>query len=445
MRTLVDVCLACAIVALALVVSRQLQKRTLVVVWDAGQYYRVATQYAAGRTPYAESPYVFRVAVPWLAAQGWPSDPARGFFVINVASAFLIAALLVVWLQAWAISGWIPLVIVALVSAAWHGPMRYLFYNPGYVDPPFLACLLIGLLLIRSIEEAYSPIKILLLALLSCAGALVRETMLLVPLCFVMVNGPVGRLVRGPRRSATVPLWALALPLLACGLGIALTHRIVTVDLTERASMLQAALQWLHKAPDAYAMGWLTAFGPVVAIVVFDWRRALRLLADHEWLAAFFAACVALSLIGGSDTERFAFWSMPILYLLLARAIEHHGGMLRSPAILVALVVCQSVAARVFWGIPDPQTESAVGLSLSAGWADRLYGIANRLFVIDSFHFNLWSSFGSRTFRMARVALYLAVTAGLIWLMHRQARDREVAIGPLARAGYRTEDGGIRE
>ena len=357
----------------------------------------------------------------------------------------IIAILLVLWLRAWAITGWISLVVVTLVAAAWHGPMRYLYYNPGYVDPPFLVFVLIGLLLIRWIEEASSPVKILLLALLSAAGALVRETMLLVPLCFLMVNGPAGTLIRGRRRSSPVPVWALALPLVSCVAAIAFTHRIVTVDATERASMLQAALQWLHKTPDSYAMGWLTAFGPVLAIVVFDWRRALRLLADHEWLGALLAACVVLSFIGGSDTERFAFWSLPVVYLLLARAIERHAGILRSATLLVALVVSQSVAARVFWGIPDPQTDSAAGLALSAGWGDRLYGIVNRLFVIDAFHFNLWSSFGSRPFRLLRVGLYLVVTAGLTWAMYRRAGNREIPLGAFPGTGHRSEHRGVVE
>lgn len=445
MKTIVGLCLACAIVGLVTLVSRQLQAPTTVVVWDAGQYYRMAAQFVAGRTPYAESPYVFRVAVPWLAAKQWPADPSRGFFVINLASAFAIGVLLVLWLRAWGITGWIPLVIVALVAAAWHGPMRYLYYNPGYVDPPFLALLLAGLLLIRSIEQRYTAGKIALLTLLAAAGALVRETMMLVPLCFLAMNGPVGALLRRRRRASTVRLWALALPLAACGAAIVFTHRIVSVDTTERASMLQAAMQWLHKSPDAYAMGWLTAFGPVLAIVVFDWRRSLRLLAEHEWLAALFAGCVALSFFGGSDTERFAFWSMPVVYLLLARAIAHHAGVLRSAPLVATLVVSQAVAARIFWGIPDPLAESVVELALHAGWRDRLYGIANRLLVIDSFHFNLWSSFGSRPFRLLRVALYVAVTAGLIWAMRRRARNREVALGPFARAGYRAEHGGIGE
>jgi hypothetical protein len=453
-KTLVDLCLACAIVTLFALVSGRLQKPTPVVVWDAGQYYSMARQFAAGRAPYAESPYVFRVGVPWLVSKMWPRDPARGFFIINLASGFAIAVLLTMWLRTWGIASWIPLAMVALVAAAWHGPVRYIYYNPGYVDPPFIALLLVGLLLIHSIAHTWSAGKIVLLALLSTAGGLVRETMVLVPVCFLLVNGPVTAFVMGQRRSRPVPAWALLLPLVACVCAIALTHRMVAVDVTERSSMVQAAYQWLHKAPDSYAMGWLATFGPVLAIVAFDWRRALRFLADHEWLAAFFVGCAAVAFLGGSDTERFAFWSLPVVYLLLARAIERHANVLRSASLVAGLVVSQAVSARVFWGIPDPHAESVVALGLKSVWPDRIYGVLNRLFVIDSFHFNLWSSFGSRPFRLFRLGLYVVVTGGFMWAMHSRAgastgvlplKDGEVPLGTLRGARDRAEHGGVVE
>ena len=47
--------------------------------------------------------------------------------------------------------------------------------------------------------------------------------------------------------------------------------------------------------------------------------------------------------------------------------------------------------------------------------------IANRVFVIDDFHWNLWSNFGSRPFHLVQLALYLAVSAAVVALMHRGA------------------------
>ena len=450
MKTFAERCLVCCIVAVMTLVSRQLQQPTPVIVWDAGQYYSMARAFAAGTTPYAESPYVFRVGVPWLVSRLTPSDPARGFFIVNLASAFAVAMLLAVWLRAWGITGWISLAMVALFAAAWHGPVRYVYYNPGYVDPPFIALLLIGLLLIRSIAKEASTGKIVLLTLLSAGGAFVRETMALVPVCFLLVNNPLGAFAGHRTRASTVPKWALALPLAAGVAAIVFTHQIVAIDSTERASMMQAAFQWLHKAPDSLVMGWLAAFGPVLAIAVFDWRGGLRFLADHEWLAAFFAGCAALSFAGGSDTERFAFWSLPIVYLLLARAIARHLSVLRRAGLAAAFVIAQAVSARIFWGIPDPHGETVVALTTSSGWGGRLYGFLNRLFVIDSFHFNLWSSFGSRPFRLLRIAVYLVVTGGLLWMMSRRGRslsasDGEVALGTFGGASDRAKYGRVVE
>ena len=422
MKTAINFLLVCAIVAAFTLLSRQLQKPTPIVVWDAGQYYAMARELAAAAKPYAESPYVFRIGVPWLVSKLSPRDPARGFFLINIVSAFAIAVLLAVWLRAWAIRGSISLLIVALFAAAWHGPVRYIYYNPGYVDPPFLALLIVGLLLIKSIAEDYSIAKVVALTFVSAAGVLVRETMLLVPMSFLLVNAPVKALRQDGRLRRAASTGSLIGPLVLSVCALAFTHAVVTVDATERSSMFGAAYQWLHKSPDSYLMGWFTAFGPMLAIVLFDWRRALRFLADHRWLAAFLAGCTTLAFFGGSDTERFAFWSMPVVYLLLADVVQQNADVFRSWYVIALLTFTQSIAARIFWGIPDPRAEQAVALAQSGNWTDKGYGVLNRLFVIDDFHWNLWSTFGSRPFRLLRIAWYVCVGVSLLLLMRRRTR-----------------------
>jgi hypothetical protein len=43
------------------------------------------------------------------------------------------------------------------------------------------------------------------------------------------------------------------------------------------------------------------------------------------------------------------------------------------------------------------------------------------VFVIDDFHWNLWSNFGSRPFHLVQLAFYLAISATVIALMRRGA------------------------
>jgi hypothetical protein len=180
-------------------------------------------------------------------------------------------------------------------------------------------------------------------------------------------------------------------------------------------------LQWLRKPPTSYLLGWFAAYGPVLALLVFDWKNVARDLRAQPILLVFVALCSALAYFGGSDTERFVFWSMPVVYLLIARAFERHLLVFRSAAIAVALLASQAVSARLFWTIPDPKAE-ANPLTANAGLGDQIYAVLDRLVVIDHFHMNLWSSFGSQPFKLVRLALYLVVTAALVMMMHRRAR-----------------------
>lgn len=415
---------ALAIAAAFMVLGARLQQPTDVVLWDAHQYYGMASGLAAGRPAYAEVPYVYRIGVPWLVSRLTPADPRRGFMLVNGVAALAIAVLLDLWLCRWLADWRIRLALVALFAAAWHGPVRYLFFNPGYVDPPFLACLLAGVILIGSLAERFSLRTLIACAVVTLLGTLVRETMALVGIACLFVDNPVGRWTTRARSGRGLPLALKAAPLVVSLAVIVWTHAIVAVDSTER-SFAGAVLQYLRKSPLSYALAWFTAFGPVLAIPLFDWRGARRDLIEHEWLAALLALCAGMAFIGGSDTERFVFWSLPVVYVLIGRTVERHRGVFAHARLAAALVVLQTISARVFWGIPDPALDSVALAGQS--WSARAFGVLDRLLVIDGFHWNLWSSFGSRPFKLARLALYLAVTGTLVHAMRVRARHQAAA------------------
>lgn len=45
----------------------------------------------------------------------------------------------------------------------------------------------------------------------------------------------------------------------------------------------------------------------------------LSFLWSHQWLGAFLGACAVLGWVGGQDAERYAFWSAPVVYVLIGR------------------------------------------------------------------------------------------------------------------------------
>ncbi|MDP1571038.1 MAG: hypothetical protein Q8L86_13660 [Vicinamibacterales bacterium] len=411
--------LAAAIAAAFSVWSLVIQSPASVIVWDAVQYLMMAGQLAAGQVVAAEAPYVYRLGTPWLVAQFWPDDPMRGYFLINTVCACAIAVALTVWLRQGVERMAVRLGLVALYAAAWHGPIRYTHYNPAYVDPLFLLLVLAGLAVASTLRDEATPAKIALLTLLTIAGTLVRETMLLVPVAALFVRNPLplpGVDADGGPRAFPV---AVLIPIVAGVAALTFTFAVVEADTTR--NYFAAAAQWIRKPPTSYLLAWFTAYGPVVAVLVFDWRAVARDLATRQHLLAYLGMCTVLAYFGGSDTERFHFWAMPVVYLLLGRAVERRWPVLRGTMIAGGLVVVQAVASRVFWAIPDTNLEGPA-LGDAPGIVARLYGVVDRLLVIEHFHWNLWSSFGSQPFKLLRLGMYVGVTACFVWAMSRRAR-----------------------
>ena len=405
---------AVAIAAPIALWSGATQPPTTSVTWDAHQYYLIASQIAAEQRPAAEAPYVYRLGVPWIVAQFWPANPARGFFVLNVICGLLTAPLLALWLRTGVERFGVRLAVVALFAAAWHGPIRYVHFNGGYVDPPFLIFVLLALALLHMLRTKPRPWTLAAFVALTVAGTLIRETMILLPISALLM-GTRGKGEDGPVRFD----WQQLAPITAAAITITFTHLVVDADTTR--SFVAAALQWIRKPPSAYALAWFTAYGPVLALLVFDGKRVVADLRANLHLLCFLGLCAVLAFMGGSDTERFVFWAMPVVYLLVGRAFERHLHVFRGAAIGAALVVAQAISARIFWPIPDPQVDP-LPLIATASWSERLYAFADRVLVIDHFHWNLWSSFGSAPFRAVRLAFYLIVTVAIVFALRRRAR-----------------------
>lgn len=398
------------------------QAPTSSVTWDAVQYYLVASQLAAGQVPAAEAPYVYRLGLPWLVAQFWPADPARGFFLINLGCGLAIAALLSLWLRS-GVERWsVRLALVALFAGAWHAPIRYVHFNGGYVDPPFLVLVLVGLLMLQAMWNAARPSQVAAFTTLVAVGAFIRETMLMLPAAALLLGNPIqvplafGEALRRMR-------WFLLVPIAAGVVVIAVTHAVVIADTTR--SFFAAALQWIRKPPTSYLLAWFTAYGPVLALLAFDWRQVATDLRERQHLAGFLLLCAVLGYFGGSDTERFVFWAMPVVYLLIGRSFERHQHLFEGMLLGAGLLAAQAISARIFWTIPDPRLD-AVPLGANAGLGERLYSVADRVLVIDNFHWNLWSSFGSQPFKLVRLSMYVVVMAVLVWALHLRSRRAAV-------------------
>ncbi len=380
--------------------------------WDSDEYFLMAQQLASGDQVTAAAPYAYRLLTPWLVATCCANDIQRGFLVLNVACGFALSLLLIYWLRRFVPHPGIRVLMAAACALQWHAPIRFAFYYPAYVDPLFQVFTLAALIAAERLFSTPSVLTGLIYTALVAVGTLARETMLIVPLSML-----IGFALTRTSESAVRAKWAGVA--MAAGIATFIAARAIVAPRGGYGFLDAVALHLTNKPVESLLLMSFISFGPILAIVAYDWRGTWTFLKQRADLAALPVLCVGLAYVGGHDTERYFFWSMPVVYLLIARSIDRQYRVVSSAGVMVVLVVGQLLAQRVLWAVPDPGT-SVAPLSGMDGLA-RLYAIANRVFVIDDFHWNLWSNFGSRPFHLVQLAFYLTLSAVVIALMRRQS------------------------
>ena len=312
--------------------------------WDGAQYAQLAAQCGRERLHGLE-PFTYRIGMPCLAAL-IPAAPRVGLLVVNGAAAVLLIFLLDAWLRRH-LSGTVAAVILTAFAFHWVAPLRQVWWYPTYIDPGSL-CAIVGALLMSH--------RLVPFALICFAGALIRETMIIVPLALLFGAG-VGRLQSASApRDDDVPLQTAAGGLVAALAGIGLTHLIATP--TSDYWMADAAFYWAYTKPmPTYVLAVFITYGPALALLLSGWSAVSQHLARFPGHAMFVAIVLVLAWVGGSDTERFLMWGAPIVLVLIGKAAESvNWAQARGAAAL--LLIAQIISGRWFQAIPPHSVET---------------------------------------------------------------------------------------
>jgi hypothetical protein len=332
----------CGLLAAAVVTLSALTQPSIAVHgglgWDGAQYARLAGQcWSAPLT--ALEPFVYRIGTPCLAALV-PASPRAALGAVNMAASVLLLFLLAAWLRRFVAPSIVPWLLI-VCAFHWLGPLRYTWWYPAYIDPLAL-CALVGALLL--VER---PIA---LSVICAAGALVRETMIMVPLAIaagrlISIAGRDGalgwRVVVGDERFKAALAGAAA-----TGVAIAFAHSVVTP--ASDYWMLDSALHWAYtKSFPTYMLAWFIAFGPMLVLPVVSHKAAWRFLSDAPEYLVLLAAVAVLAWIGGTDTERFLWWAAPLVLAVVGIAAGAVDWRL-STAALGLLAAGQAINGRWF-------------------------------------------------------------------------------------------------
>ena len=400
--------------------------------WEGIDYYRMAEEMARGLHPVtAEAPMIYRVGTPALAALvhragGDGGDLFAAFRGVNLTANALSLLLLVAWLRRF-IADWRVRAALGLAwLLQWDTPTRWLWFYPAHADPWLWVFLLVGLLAVDTCRtDGPTPARLTLVTVLGAVGVLFREVVAVVPLTLLFAGNPLRRDPVNGRWRVHLPRPTLALPLAVTLLAFFTLRHGGFVRQTDDYAFAWTALHWLHaKRPWIYFHGWLAAFGPaVLALALVGWRQGWAFLRDRQDLAVYLVAFAALGQIGGTDTERLLFWTMPVVFILAGRALEARRTVLfSSPALVVVLILTQILATRAcLWPIPDyPDAATANPHVLPL-----LTPVGPRVSYL-----NLFSFFAVRRVEFALLASNLLTLGLLVAWLARRARQEPVGERP---------------
>ena len=254
-------------------------------------------------------------------------------------------ALLVVWLRLFLGDWRVRVALILAFLLQWDTPVRWLYFFPPHTDPWMWVFVLAGLIAVERCRARPTPGRIALVTALTVVGVCFREIVLVVGLVLPFTVNP---LRPGSLSERWRGLWPRFAPLVAGLLTMAVLRLVVRREGTY--NFVFTALHYLFSKPwPAYVVSWFAAFGPILWLAILRARRGARFLAEHQHLAVYLAVFAALADMGGSDTERFLYWGMPVVYVLVGRTLEDRAD--PWPRwLLIGLAGAQLVAERaVFW------------------------------------------------------------------------------------------------
>jgi hypothetical protein len=383
--------------------------------WDGTHYFQVAEQISKGLKIREDAPFVYRIGTPFLVALFFKNNLLFGFKIVNIIANLLSTILLKFWLHLYLNNWRIRTFLVILFITHGLGSVRFTYFYPTLVDPWLIVILLIGLIGIERFRYRPCFSVVSLLGIVSFLGVMIRESALIIPIAFAFVTNPIPPFKNFFHSLSELRIFQiikkqyqiLFLPLLCAVLGILLVKLLASQN--NDYSFMKAVIQWTYGKPTlTYLHSYFITYGLFIILPIYSWRTLNKFLWRNQFILIYLLGMIVLSRIGGADTERFLFWAMPVVYLLIGIAIQENKILLNSPWVLLFLVISLICSQRLFWIIPNYPNSFLTPIPF-------LTILSNKFQYLD-----LFSWYGKRVIQAISLFQYLFLsTILLLWLNHR--------------------------
>ena len=178
---------------------------------------------------------------------------------------------------------------------------------------------------------------------------------------------------------------------------------------TARVFLVLTAIQWAYEKPaPTYLHAWFIAYGPIIALALYDWRRLSSFLRGNQFMLTYLLSFAILGWMAGSDTERIH-WACS----LVRADRKGSGGHLRFNQGMAAGYDShlESAGHRGFSGLFQYSSDHPTPLPI-------LTIPSSRFQFLD-----LFSVHAERTIEAVSLVQYLVLCALVLWYMGDMAKS----------------------
>jgi hypothetical protein len=311
---------------------------------ESRAYHEIAKNFPRQLPPHGQSPEVYRPAVPFTASviaksQDWVIS--AGFDRLNQFSNLLSVCALA-WLVSRYVKERLPrFVVLAALILEPHSPFRHSFAAPIDLLPTALALLSLGFVALEKVDEHWKLRRWALLSVLVGAGVLVHEFLLILAVCALFAPAPA--------RAANDWRW---LPLVTASTILLAEHWWITPEVSANGGYEHLVAGFRTKNFAGFGVAWFLVFGPLLFFPIAALRRSWDFLRGRPAATACLLMVAVAAWGERGDTETVLVMASPIVYILIARAME--GAFRTAPVVSALIVAAQLLSSRAFAAVQGP-------------------------------------------------------------------------------------------
>lgn len=373
--------------------------------FDGQYYYEITQQIENNDNINSKSPFQYRVGTSYLVSFLF-DDIKLGFIVINIF--FSIALSLLIYLLANIfLNNYLSIIISIIYQLHWVSGIRYILFDPIGTD--YIALFLIYLSLYIILKDF--KYKYQLVLAISSFGVFFREIAMLPMFALFLIDLYKGEFTIIWKKIDLRIFSRLIELFIPYGFLALITFAVNDFEFFKDSdnNTIVNAIKWLYiKGIGQYVHSVFNVVGLFLVIPIAYRKQLKDLDSNYKVLYIFSILILFLAIIGGSDTERFIAWGLPIYSIIIVKLIIDNK-MYKSYTFYF-IVMLSVLTFRLFWITPNKMYDGNNFLPIFT-------------FIANDFNFaDLFAMHGEKKFTSVALMQYLIVSA--ITLFFIKIRNR---------------------